>query len=222
MMPMISVIDLHKHFDKGLVKALNGVCLEIPKGEVCSITGPSGCGKSTLLNLIGALDRPTHGSIRVDGQSLSRNLSLARYRSRQVGFVFQFHNLIPNLTLVENVELPAYAVTGMSRSLARERAMTLLSEVGLEKRAGFLPTRVSGGERQRAAVARALINTPGILLADEPTGSVDSETAAFIMAAILNRSRKQAMTVLVVTHDMSIAGMADRIFKMKDGCLMDI
>jgi len=217
----IQVEKLHKHFDKGLVKALNGISMEISEGEVCAITGTSGCGKSTLLNLIGALDVPTHGRILINGKPLIKAGSLARYRNRQVGFIFQFHNLLPNLTLAENVALPAVVVPGMSRSQGMKKSIELLSEVGLEKRAHFLPTQVSGGERQRAAVARALVNSPQILLADEPTGSVDSQTAVFILSAILNRCRKDHMTVLVVTHDMDIAGRADRILKMRDGLLVD-
>ena len=218
---MIVVDRLYKYFDGGLVKALNGISLEVCKGEACSIMGPSGSGKSTLLNLIGALDIPTDGEIHIDGTRLKDKGSLARYRNRQVGFVFQFHNLIPNITLVENVELPTYTMPGMTRSGRREKAMKLLSEVGLEKRADFLPTKVSGGERQRAAVARALINSPKIILADEPTGSVDSETAAFIMLAILERCRNDHMTALIVSHDKDIASQAGRTLFMRDGQLID-
>lgn len=218
---MIRVDKIFKHYDGGLVKALNGISLEIKKGEVCSIMGPSGCGKSTLLNMIGALDTPTYGDVHIDGIRLKDIRSLAKYRNRQVGFIFQFHNLIPNITLAENVELPTFAVSGMTRAQRREKAMALLSEVGLKKRAGFLPTQVSGGERQRAAVARALINSPDILLADEPTGSVDSDTAAFIMSSILKRCRNENMTALIVSHDKNIARQADRTIFMCDGCLID-
>lgn len=218
---MIRVDRLFKDYDGGLVKALNGISLEVKRGEVCSVMGPSGCDKSTLLNLIGALDIPTDGEIYIDGISLKDIGSLAKYRSRNVGFVFQLHNLIPNITLAENVELPTFAVSGMTRTRRREESMKLLSEVGLKERAGFFPTKVSGGERQRAAVARALINSPKILLADEPTGSVDSDTAAFIMSSILKRCRNDHMTALIVTHDKDIARQADKILLMRDGHPID-
>lgn len=214
---MIHVDNVYKHFDNGLVKALDGVCLDIPTGEFCAVTGPSGCGKSTLLNLIGALDSPSRGSVHVKGRRLTHPLRQSIYRKLSVGFVFQFHHLLGHLTLAENVALPALAVSKMTRSRARQSAFELLSEMGLENRANFRPTQVSGGERQRAAVARALVNSPEILLADEPTGSVDSATAEFIMTAIVNRCRKNQMTVLLVTHDMEIAGRADRIIRMQDG-----
>ena len=218
---MIRVKRLYKHYDGGLVKALNGISLAIEKGEVCAIMGPSGCGKSTLLNLIGALDVPTGGKIDIDGIELKNAGSLAGFRNQKVGFVFQFHNLIPNITLLENVELPTFPIPGITRTLRREKALKLLSEVGLEKRVGFLPTQVSGGERQRAAVARALINAPEILLADEPTGSVDSETATFIMTSILKRCRNNRMTCLIVSHNRDVSRQADRTLFMSDGCLID-
>ncbi len=218
---MIRVDDVHKQFDRGLVRALNGISLEIPKGEVCAVTGPSGCGKSTLLHLIGALDRPSRGRIYINGNPLTAPARQSVYRNRQVGFVFQFHHLLGHLTLAENVALPALAVSNMTQSKIRQKACRLLSEVGLENRVDFRPTQVSGGERQRAAVARAIMNSPEILLADEPTGSVDSRTAQFIMEAILTRCRKDQMTVLLVTHDMEIAKQADRVVRMQDGILKD-
>ncbi len=143
-MTIIRVDRVHKYFDNGLVKALNGISLDISKGEICAVTGPSGCGKSTLLNLIGALDVPTHGCIHVKGEPLINPGRHAGYRNRQVGFVFQFHNLLGHLTLAENVALPALAVPKMLRSGARKKAVDLLCEVGLEERADFLPTQVSG------------------------------------------------------------------------------
>jgi ABC-type lipoprotein export system ATPase subunit len=219
-MTMIQVDNVYKHFDNGLVKALDGVSLDIPKGEFCAVTGPSGCGKSTLLNLIGALDTPTQGKIHVRGRWLTHPARQSDYRKRFVGFVFQFHHLLSHLTLAENVALPALAVSKMTPSRARQSALGLLSEMGLENRADFRPTQVSGGERQRAAVARALINSPQILLADEPTGSVDSSTAEFIMTAIVNRCRKHQMTVLLVTHDRDISARADRIIRMQDGIML--
>jgi ABC-type lipoprotein export system ATPase subunit len=218
---MIRVDQVYRHFDHGLVKALNGISLHIFQGELCAVTGPSGCGKSTLLNLIGALDTPSRGSIHVNGKPLIHPIRQSDYRRRSVGFVFQFHHLLSHLTLAENVSLPAWAVSGMPKARVRERALALLSEMGLENRVDFRPTQVSGGERQRAAVARALMNSPEILLADEPTGSVDSLTAEFILTAIVNRCRKNHMTVLLVTHDMAVAGRADRIIRMRDGRQVD-
>jgi ABC-type lipoprotein export system ATPase subunit len=187
---------------------------------VC-VMGPSGCGKSTLLNLIGALDRPSRGRILINGKPLNHPACESDYRKLSVGFVFQFHHLLSHLTLAENVSLPAMAVSGMSRPRARQRALALLSEMALADRVDFQPTRVSGGERQRVAVARALMNAPEILLADEPTGSVDSRTAEFIMTAIVNRCRKNHMTVLLVTHDLGVAARADRIIRMQDGRRVD-
>jgi putative ABC transport system ATP-binding protein len=218
---VIRVENLFKQYDRGLVKALNGISLHIPKGEVCSIMGPSGCGKSTLLNVIGALDVPTSGKIYIDTLLLKNHRPMANYRNRYIGFIFQFHNLIPNITLVENIELPTYANPSMMPRPRREKAMMLLSEVELESRAHHFPTQVSGGERQRVAVARALINSPKILLADEPTGSVDSTTAAFIMEAILRRCRNDGMTALVVSHDVNIASLTDRRLSMRDGAMED-
>ena len=183
--------------------------------------GPSGCGKTTLLNLIGALDIPTAGNIFIDGTNLSKIASKAMYRNRTLGFIFQFHNLIPNITLVENVELPTIAISGMNRVQRRDTALKLLSEVGLDNRTNFLPTQVSGGERQLTAVARALVNSPKILLADEPTGNVDSDTAALIMSIILQRSKKDNMTTLIVSHNKDIARQTERTLFMRDGCLVD-
>ena len=216
---MIQIENLIKHYDGGLVKALNGVFLTISQGEFCAITGSSGCGKSTLLNLIASFDTPTSGTITINGQPLKDHRPLSDYRNRLVGFIFQLHNLIPNLTLVENIEIPMYANQTISRKLRRQKAMDLLSEVDLSKRASFLPTQISGGERQRAAVARALANDPQLLLADEPTGSVDSLTAEFIMESILRRCKQQGMTILLVTHDAQISARADRVLPMRDGQL---
>ncbi len=202
-----------------MVDALVGVTMAIAKGEVCSIMGPSGCGKSTLLNLLGALDRPTSGEIFIEETPLLE-IPPARYRNRTVGFVFQQHNLIPNITLAENVRLPLYARYDLNRQQRLDISMELLREVGLESRASFYPAQVSGGERQRAAVARALVNRPAILLADEPTGSVDSVAATMIMDAILRRCQSQCMTTLVVTHNLEIANRTERVMCMRDGRLL--
>jgi len=215
---MIRIQNLSKQYDAGMVHALKDVSLEISKGEVCSIMGPSGSGKSTLLNMIGTLDRPTSGRIFIDGRPLE-SVPEARYRNRTVGFIFQLHNLLPNITLVENVELPLVARRDINRRQRLDRAMKLLSEVGVAHRASFYPVQVSVGERQRAAVARALVNHPEILLADEPTGSVDSSTATLIMDAILRRREGQDMTVLIVTHNPDIAKRTGRVIYMCDGRL---
>jgi len=214
---VIEVEKLHKYYDGGLIEALKGISLSFLEGEVCAIMGPSGCGKSTLLNLIGALDCPTKGRVVVAGKVLGKPAALFRYRSRQVGFIFQFHNLIPSLTLLENIELPAFAGGRLQAVQGRKQALALLDEVGLAAKADCRPTAVAGGERQRAAVARALVNRPRILLADEPTGSVDSETAVMIMQAILERCQKNGMTALIATHNPEIAAQCDRVVTLRDG-----
>lgn len=218
---MIVVRDLVKHYDGGLVKALNGLSFEVERGEVVSIMGPSGCGKSTLLNLVGALDLPTSGDILIDGRSISTYRSLHHFRARTVGFIFQFHHLIPGLSLLENTELPMYSL-GMSKKAMRAKATEMLVRVGLAERMGFPPTKVSGGERQRAAIARALVNDPAIILADEPTGSVDSETGKAILDHLIHLCRTHGVTMLIATHAREIAAHTDRILEIRDGVLRDV
>jgi putative ABC transport system ATP-binding protein len=215
---MIVVREIKKYFDNGLVKALNGISFRVEKGEMVSIMGPSGCGKSTLLNLIGALDLPTGGEIWIDGKNLMDHRPFQWFRSRYVGFVFQFHHLLPNLTLLENVELPLFT-SPIPKKLRRDKAAALLIEMGLEDRLHFLPTRVSGGERQRAAIARALVNDPRMILADEPTGNVDSETGERILDYLLGLSAEKQVTMLIATHSHEIAGRTQRILRMKNGRL---
>jgi putative ABC transport system ATP-binding protein len=216
---MIELISVSKAYDKGLVQAVREVSFAIPEGSFYSLTGPSGCGKSTLLNLIGLLDAPDSGEIRLNGQSLQKISNKAAYRNREVGFIFQLHHLVPVLTLRENVELPMVPLKAITAKERRERALKGLEEMGLSHRAAFLPGNVSGGERQRAAVARALVNRPRLLLADEPTGSVDSVSAEFIMEAIARRSAEDRLTTLLVTHDTALAQRAERILRMLDGQL---
>jgi putative ABC transport system ATP-binding protein len=216
---MIIARDLVKHYDGGLVKALNGVSFEVAKGEVVAIMGPSGCGKSTLLNLLGTLDTPTSGEILIDGRSISTYKPLDRFRSRTMGFVFQFHHLIPGMSLLENTELPMYPL-GISRKAMREKATEMLVRVGLEERMHFVPTKVSGGERQRAAIARALVNEPAIILADEPTGSVDTETGTVILDYLVGLCHSRGVTMLIATHNPGIAGGSDRVLHMRDGVLV--
>ena len=213
---MISVDNLKKDYDDGLVQALRGVSLEIAKGEIVSVMGPSGCGKSTLLNLIGALDLPTAGEIRVDGRPLTNYRPFDSFRAKTIGFIFQFHHLIPNLTLLENVELPQYSLSIPKRT-RRERAVHLLEEMGLQDRMHFLPTHVSGGERQRAAIARAIINDPAIILADEPTGSVDTFIGNQIIDFLLDLCEEKRITMIVATHNHELASRTGRIIRLRNG-----
>jgi ABC-type lipoprotein export system ATPase subunit len=206
--------DLTKVYN-GRVRALDGVNLTVREREFLSVMGPSGSGKSTLLHLLGALDRPTAGEVHVAGERLSGVRDLDRFRSRTVGFVFQLHNLIPTLTARENVEVP------MPRKARQERAQALLDLVGLADRADHLPGRLSGGERQRVATARALANNPRLLLADEPTGNLDSKSGAELMSVFRLLNQEQGMTVLVVTHDPAVARGTDRIVVLRDGRIVN-
>jgi len=210
--------DLVKRYDGAGVTALAGVSIDVERGRYLCIMGPSGSGKSTFLNLVGALDVPTSGEVFLNGRSLSTVPDLDVVRAREVGFIFQLHNLIPTLTSVENVEIPMMAV-GVSRSARRARAVDLLTQVGLAHRLDSVATRLSGGERQRVSIARALANRPGLILADEPTGDVDSKTGEQIMACIHEARRQAGATLVVVTHNPELARGADRTLHMKDGVL---
>ena len=215
----IAVDQLVKHFDHGRIHALGGLDLEVKRGEFVAVAGPSGCGKSTLIHLLAALERPTSGTIRVRGQPLpDRPGGLDHYRRHIVGLVFQLHNLLPHLTAQQNVEI-AMMGAGLRRRAQRRRAMDLLDEVGLATRATSRPTRLSGGERQRVAIARALANQPSLLLADEPTGSLDSESATAVLAFLQSVRHDHQMTILMVTHDPIAAAAADRVVRMRDGRL---
>jgi putative ABC transport system ATP-binding protein len=215
--PFIEVRGLTRVFGDGNgVRALDGVDLAIDAGEFASIVGPSGSGKSTLLHLLGALDRPTSGEILFDGRSLSRTRDLDHFRSRCVGFVFQLHNLLPTLTALENVEVPMAGVIHLPWE-RRRRAHELLALVGLEKRADFLPAKLSGGERQRAAIARALANRPPLILADEPTGSLDTQLTAEIMDLLMRINAEQGVTILAVTHNHEVASRTQRVITLRDG-----
>lgn len=201
------------------VRALDGVSFTIDRGEILSIMGPSGSGKSTLMNLLGCLDRPSSGDYILDGEHVS-NLSddqLADIRNRKVGFVFQSFNLLPRATALANVELPLrYAGVGKERL---DRARTALELVGLADRIDHKPTELSGGQQQRVAVARALVNNPAILMADEPTGNLDSKSGKEIMELLLNLNRERGTTVIVVTHDPNIAAQTQRVIRLRDGNL---
>jgi putative ABC transport system ATP-binding protein len=213
---IVEINNLKKGFDKGRIKALNGIDLQIRKGEFVSIIGPSGSGKSTLLNMIGALDTADEGLIRVDGNDLSQKNDLSDFRSKKIGFIFQLHNLIPNLNVLENVTIPMYG-NGYNSKQMSARAMKLLKYVKLQDKATRKPTELSGGERQRVAIARALANKPSIVLADEPTGSLDSKNGQMILKRLKELHEKENVTLIMVTHDMNVASMADRTIKVLDG-----
>jgi len=214
--PAVRVLEVTKHYERGLVQALRGVSFEVRRGECVAITGPSGSGKTTLLHLIGALDQPTSGRVELLGQDLSAVRDLDRLRNQTIGFVFQLHNLIPNLSLWENVALPAYPLR-LSRVERRRRACALLDQVGLGHRVDFLPVKCSGGERQRAAIARALLNEPELLLADEPTGSVDTETGERILELFARLASERGTTQVLITHNEDVARRADRVVRIVDG-----
>lgn len=213
---VIEIHNLQKTYDKGKIKALNGIDLEIKKGEFISIMGPSGSGKSTLLNMIGALDRAEEGTIKVAGIDLMKTRDLSEFRSQEIGFVFQMHNLVPNLSVLENVEIPMYETRVKSEEM-RRRALELLEAVGLKDKADKNPTKLSGGERQRVAIARALVNHPSIILADEPTGALDSKTGDVILNLLKSLHSKKQVTMVMVTHEPYVAKMADRILHVLDG-----
>jgi len=217
---MIQLINVHKVYRQGAteITALAGVSLEVSTGEFAVIMGPSGSGKSTLLHLIGGLDQPNRGDVLVDGRLISQlsDDQLTLFRRATVGFVFQFFNLLPTLSAVENVMLPLI-LDAQARSQAYSRAERILERVGLAERKNHLPEELSGGEIQRLAVARALAFNPSILLADEPTGNLDSKTGAQVLELIREVNRQQGCTVVMVTHDKEAAAFGDRVIQLKDG-----
>ncbi len=218
---ILAVRQLVKHYDGGTVEAIRNISFEARGGEILAITGPSGCGKSTLLALIGLLDRPTAGSILVGGLDLATIRDPFAYRACSVGFVFQFHPLISSMTLAENVAMPMIA-RKVPRAERRARALELLARMDLGHRAHFLPSRVSGGERQRAAVARALANGPSLLLADEPTGNLDSVNGARVVDLFIAHARDHGGTVVLATHNLELAARADRTIDIRDGQIVRI
>ena len=218
---MIEIRNIEKSYDS--LQVLKGINLDIVSGEVVSIVGPSGAGKTTLLQIIGSLERPNSGVVKYDGSNIFtlKESQLARFRNENIGFVFQFHQLLPEFSLLENVAMPAL-IGGKNRSDAFERARTLIEYLGLKNRENHRPAELSGGERQRAAVARALINKPKVVLADEPSGSLDSKNRQELHQLFFDLRHDMNQTFVIVTHDESLAADCDRIIKMQDGQIVDI
>lgn len=225
-MALLQVRDLVKHFKTGAgvpLEVLKGVNLEVEEAEIVAIVGESGTGKSTLLHILGALERPTSGTVLYEGEDIfaKADEDLAAFRNRSVGFVFQFHHLLPEFSAVENVAMPAL-IRGRRFREVEERALTLLDVMGLKARADHRPNALSGGEQQRVAVARALMNEPRLVLADEPTGNVDARTAEGLHREILHLRGTLGQTFVLVTHNMALAGIADRTLRLENGLLYNV
>lgn len=213
---MIKAKNIHKSFDT--LEVLKGVDIEVKKGEIVSIVGPSGAGKTTLLQILGTLDRPDNGEIEVDGINFSQlsEKELAVFRNRHIGFIFQFHQLLPEFTALENVMIPAL-IAGIDAKAASRKSKELIDYLGLTNRLGHKPSELSGGEKQRIAVARALINKPSLILADEPSGSLDSKNRDELHKLLFDLRDKFGLTLVIVTHDKELALLSDRVIEMKDG-----
>jgi lipoprotein-releasing system ATP-binding protein len=220
---IIEVFGISKSYfvGKSELKVLKGIDFSVNEGEIIAIVGASGAGKSTLLHIIGTLDRPTHGSVFFDGKDVFKlaDEDIAKFRNLQVGFVFQFHHLLPEFTALENVAMPGL-ITGKKFSQIKSRAMELLAEVGLADRAEHRPSELSGGEQQRVAVARALVNDPKVVLADEPSGNLDSVNAESLHGLLLDLCRNHQTTFLIATHNDHLTGLAHRVLKIQDGILV--
>lgn len=217
---MIDIKEVTKSF--GNLQVLKGINLHINKGEMVSIVGPSGAGKTTLLQIIGTLDKPDSGNIIIEGTDVSQLSAkkLSEFRNQHIGFVFQFHQLLPEFTAIENIMIPAF-IAGVSRNKAKERAEELLALMGLSDRADHKPNQLSGGEKQRVAVARALVNNPAVVLADEPSGSLDSKNKAELHQLFFELRDKLGQTFVIVTHDEELAKLTDRTIHMKDGIISE-
>jgi len=213
---VLQASDVWKSYDDGAISVLNGVDLEAGEGETVALCGPSGCGKSTLLHLLGGLDEPDRGRISVNGTKLSPQRSRLHLLRHEIGFVFQLHNLIPGLTLEENCLIPTVAA-GVDRETARARLLQLTSLTGLDHRLGQRIQKLSGGERQRTALCRALMNKPRILLADEPTGSLDEQSSAAVFSLLLQLVETEGLTLVMATHDRAMAARCDRLVEMRNG-----
>jgi putative ABC transport system ATP-binding protein len=218
---LLYAAGVRKTYPDGAVNALNGVTLGVREAEYVAITGPSGCGKSTLLNLLGVLDRPDGGEVFFKGEPLSTRRDLDRFRARQIGFVFQSFFLLPTLTARENVQVPMFEGPPLGARERAKKADALLDLVGMGKRAGHRPMQLSVGERQRVALARALANDPSLLLADEPTGNLDSDNAVRVLDLLTTLQKERRLALLVVTHSDDVAKRADRVVRMKDGQVID-
>jgi putative ABC transport system ATP-binding protein len=211
--------DVKKQYDDGCVQALRGVNFRITQGEFVVIIGPSGCGKTTLLQILGALDVPSAGILHYRGKSIADLPDPSGYRAHEIGIIFQAFHLLPTFTAVENVQMPMFE-TDRPSAMRTQRAVELLKSVGLGHRLNHFPSKLSGGEKQRVAIARSLANGPSVLLADEPTGNLDSENAKTILELIIRLRREQNMTLVLVTHDLNIARLASRVIEMKDGLIV--
>lgn len=220
MRTIIEAKDLHKSF--GTLEVLKGVHLCVQQGEILAIVGKSGAGKTTLLQILGTLDRPTSGQVFINGQDVFRlsEKDLATFRNRHIGFIFQFHQLLPEFTALENVMMPAL-ISGASRAKSKQRAEQLLTELGLQERLHHKPNALSGGEKQRVAAARALMMSPAVILADEPTGSLDEANKQELNRLLLHLREQYGQTIIIVTHDKDLTSIADRVVEMVDGGIMN-